>query len=102
VDLSPQGIEPARPARNSLQRTILFKFEPPRRRNTCKERFFVDLSPQGIERARRQRVYAALIPPSTFKMLPVLLGERAGEAKKSTASATSSGSTLTLNTVRSL
>jgi hypothetical protein len=35
----------------------------------------------------RQREYAAATPPSTLSTLPVLLPDRAGEAKCSTASA---------------
>src|SRR5260221_5095423 len=37
-----------------------------------------------------QRGYAAATPPSTLRMLPVLLVERVGEAKNATASAISS------------
>jgi hypothetical protein len=45
--------------------------------------------------------YASFTPPSTLRTLPVLLDERASEAKWSTASATFSGSTFTLRTLRS-
>src|SRR5215207_11436358 len=45
--------------------------------------------------------YASFTPPSTLRTLPVLLDERASEAKWSTASATFSGSTFTFRTLRS-
>jgi hypothetical protein len=44
--------------------------------------------------------YASFTPPSTLRMLPVLLDERAAEAKWSTASATFSGRTFTFRTLR--
>ncbi len=47
-----------------------------------------------------QRGYAAATPPSTLRMLPVLLMERVGEAKNATASAISSGRMLTPSVVR--
>src|SRR3989442_7314773 len=46
------------------------------------------------------RVYAAGTPPSTLRILPVLLSARVGEAKKATASAISSGRILTPSVVR--
>src|SRR5436189_148883 len=46
------------------------------------------------------RGYAAATPPSTLRMLPVLLVERVGEAKNATASAMSSGRILTPSVVR--
>src|SRR6267378_798772 len=47
-----------------------------------------------------QRGYAAATPPSTLRMLPVLLTDRVGEAKNATASAISSGRILTPSVVR--
>ena len=46
------------------------------------------------------RGYAAATPPSTLRMLPVLLPERAPEAKWATASAMSAGRMLTPSVVR--
>src|SRR5579885_75506 len=43
---------------------------------------------------------AAATPPSTLRILPVLLNARVGEAKKATASAISSGRMLTPSVVR--
>jgi hypothetical protein len=47
----------------------------------------VPVAPSRVARALSastrftQRVYAAVLPPSTFRMLPVLLPDRADEAK---------------------
>ena len=46
------------------------------------------------------RAYAAGTPPSTLSMFPVLLPDRAGEAKCSTAWAMSSGKMFTPSVVR--
>ena len=54
----------------------------------------------GPHLAAGQRAYAAGTPPSTLSRLPVLLPERAGEAKCSTAWAMSSGRTFTRSVVR--
>src|SRR5262245_53161538 len=56
--------------------------------------------PSVDDRRPLYRGYAPATPPSTLSTLPVLLPERAGDARKTTASATSAGTTFTFSVVR--
>ena len=60
----------------------------------------IRIHPERIVSWGLYRAYAAGTPPSTLSRLPVLLPERAGEAKCSTAWAMSSGKMLTRSVVR--